>query len=85
MLEIVICDDNSVYRDKIKQIIENTIIRESMDLKISLCTKNPEKIIEYVEKYHITGIYFLDVDLKSSMNGIKLGFIRKFPFFCISS
>ncbi|MHC6179710.1 LytR/AlgR family response regulator transcription factor [Clostridium sp. JNZ X4-2] len=73
MLEIIICDDNSAYRDKIKQIVENTIIRESMDLKISLCTKNPEKIIEYIKKYHITGIYFLDVDLKSSMNGIKLG------------
>ena len=73
MLEVIICDDNSDYREKIRQIVEDTAAKEDMDLKISLCTKNPDEIIEYIEKNHITGIYFLDVDLKSSINGIKLG------------
>ncbi|WPC44541.1 LytTR family DNA-binding domain-containing protein [Clostridium sp. JS66] len=73
MLQVLICDDNSSYRDKIKQIIENTILRENLDLSIALCTENPEDIIKYTEKNSITGIYFLDVDLKSNINGIRLG------------
>lgn len=73
MLEVLICDDNRSYRNKIKQIIENTILRESLDLHISMCTQNPMELLNYVREHAATGIYFLDVDLKSSMNGIKLG------------
>lgn len=73
MLEIIICEDNSVHRNKIKQLIENTILREKMDIKISMSTDNPEEIINYVQKNNIEGIYFLDVDLKNNMNGIRLG------------
>lgn len=73
MLEVIICEDNSVHREKIKKIIENTILREEIDLKISLCTGRPEEVIEYIEKNNSVGIYFLDVDLKCSINGIRLG------------
>jgi two-component system response regulator AgrA len=73
MLEVLICEDNSAYREKFKEVIENIILKENMDLKISLCTKNPMEVIEYIKGRDITGIYFLDVDLKCSMNGIKLG------------
>ncbi|PJI07622.1 MULTISPECIES: LytR/AlgR family response regulator transcription factor [Clostridium] len=73
MLEVIICEDNSVHRKKIKEIIENTILREEMNLKITLCTGSPQEVIEYVEKNNTIGIYFLDVDLKCSMNGIRLG------------
>jgi two-component system response regulator AgrA len=31
------------------------------------------EVIQYIKRRDITGIYFLDVDLKCSMNGIKLG------------
>lgn len=73
MLEVVICEDNSSHRKKIKEIIENTILRENIILKVSLSTKDPEDVIDYVKKNKITGIYFLDVDLKNNMNGIMLG------------
>ncbi|WP_027626374.1 LytR/AlgR family response regulator transcription factor [Clostridium lundense] len=73
MLEVIICDDNLVFRDKIKTIIENTILRENLDLQLALSTENPEEVINYIEKNNITGIYFLDVDLKSDINGIRLG------------
>lgn len=72
MLEVLICDDNRSYRDKIKQIIENTILRESLDLHISVCTESPIELLNYVKDHAVTGIYFLDVDLKSTINGIKL-------------
>lgn len=73
MLKVIICDDNLAYRDKLKQIIENTILRENLDLNVEICTEDPEEIIKYIEKNNITGIYFLDVDLKNNVNGIRLG------------
>ncbi len=72
MLQIIICEDNSVYRDKFKILIENTILREKLDLKVMLCTGSPEEVINYVTKNNITGIYFFDVDLNNSINGIRL-------------
>lgn len=73
MLEVVICEDNSVHLEKLKGIIKNTILREKLDLRIGVCTANPKEVIEYIKEHKITGIYFLDVDLKNTMNGIKLG------------
>lgn len=73
MLQVIICDDNLAYRDKLKKIIENTILRENLDLDVTLCTGEPEEVINYIEENSITGIYFLDVDLKSNINGIRLG------------
>lgn len=73
MLQIIICEDNSVHRDSLKNIIENTILRESLDTSIALSTDNPQKVLDYVSRNIFTGIYFLDVDLKSNINGIMLG------------
>lgn len=73
MLQVIICDDNSAYMGKLKQIIENTILREELDLSIALCTADPDEVIKYIEENQGTGIYFLDVDLKSYINGIRLG------------
>lgn len=73
MLEIMICEDNSVHRERIKHLIENTILREEIDLKVTLSTDDPEKIIDYIKNNNSEGIYFLDVDLKNNMNGIRLG------------
>lgn len=73
MLEIIICEDNSAHRTYLKNIIENTILRENLDVNVALSTANPENVIDYVKKNNPTGIYFLDVDLKAKMNGIILG------------
>lgn len=73
MLEIIICEDNSVHRDSLKNIIENTILRENLDTSIALSTGDPQKVLDYVNKNTFTGIYFLDVDLKNNINGIILG------------
>jgi two-component system response regulator AgrA len=73
MLQVIICEDNSVHREKLKMLIENTILREQLDLKVELSTGNPDDVISYVENNKITGIYFLDVDLKNNTNGIRLG------------
>ncbi len=73
MLRVIICEDNKVHRAKLKQFIENTILREKLDLDIALATENPKEIISYIKENKSTGIYLLDVDLKNDINGIKLG------------
>ncbi len=73
MLRVMICEDNEVHRVKLKQIVENTILREKLDLDIVLATENPEEIISYIKENRSTGIYLLDVELKNDINGIKLG------------
>lgn len=73
MLRVIICEDNKVHRAKLKQFIENTILRGKLDLDIALATENPKEIISYIKENKITGIYLLDVDLKNDINGIKLG------------
>ncbi|GAA0063888.1 LytR/AlgR family response regulator transcription factor [Clostridium sp. CTA-1] len=73
MLRVIICEDNRVHRDKLKQFVENTILREKLDLDIALATESPEEIISHIKENRNTGIYLLDVDLKNDINGIKLG------------
>lgn len=73
MLRVMICEDNEVHRVKLKQIVENTILREKLDLDRVLATENPQEIISYIKENRSTGIYLLDVDLKNDINGIKLG------------
>ncbi len=72
MLSIVICEDNETQRKEITKCIEDIIMIENLDMKIALSTESPKDIIEYLKKNEISGLYFLDVDLNSDVNGIKL-------------
>lgn len=72
MLSILICEDNKEQRTRITKHIENSIMIENLDMEIALSTESPEETIEYLKKNEISGLYFLDVDLNSKINGIKL-------------
>ncbi|MCI8530250.1 MAG: response regulator transcription factor [Lachnospiraceae bacterium] len=72
MLNVFVCEDNAVQRRAIVQIIQNTILIEELDLKLVLETEDPYALIEKVKVSQNTGIYFLDIDLNSNMNGMKL-------------
>ncbi|WP_459480277.1 LytR/AlgR family response regulator transcription factor [Clostridium saccharoperbutylacetonicum] len=73
MLKVFICEDNRKQREKFTEAIENSIIIENFDMEIALSTDNPCDIINYLKDNNVSGLYFLDVDLKSNINGIKLG------------
>lgn len=72
MLNIFVCEDNAVQRQTIVQIIENTVLIEELDMQLVLDTKDPYVLLEKVKTGQNTGIYFLDIDLGSDMNGMKL-------------
>ena len=72
MLNIFVCEDDAVPRKSIVQIIKNTVLIEELDMQLILDTPNPYELLETVKTSQNTGIYFLDIDLKCDMNGMKL-------------
>lgn len=72
MLNIFVCEDNNAQRQAIVKIIENTILIEELDMKLILDSGNPYEFLERIKACQNTGIYFLDIDLNSDMNGMKL-------------
>lgn len=73
MLPIIICEDNSAQRKRVKDSVELFIARENVDLKIDLVTENPFAVLKHLEKNKdYTGIYLLDVDLNEDLNGVNL-------------
>ena len=45
---------------------------EELDMQLVLDTEDPYVLLERVKASQDTGIYFLDIDLNSDMNGMKL-------------
>ena len=72
MLNIFVCEDQDDQRQAIAQLIQNIILIEELDMKLVYDTGDPYALLEKVTSSQNTGIYFLDIDLNSSMNGMKL-------------
>ncbi len=72
MLKVYVCEDNLLEQKRIVDIIAKAICIEEYDMALSLATDNPHKLLTSLEQLPSPGIYFLDVDLKSDINGIEL-------------
>lgn len=72
MLSIYICDDIEEHLLQYKKVIEQYLIFKDWDMKIILATTDPKDIISVLEKQNDMGLYFLDVNLKSNINGFQL-------------
>ena len=74
MLPVFIIEDNGAQREQIEAAIRDYVMIEDLDIEIVMSTHDPHGCIEYLEsKPGIRGLYFLDVDLKSDIDGIQLG------------
>lgn len=72
MLNIFVCEDDDAQRRSIVQTIQNTVLIEELDMELVLDAADPYVLLEKVRISLNTGIYFLDIDLGSNMNGMKL-------------
>ena len=72
MIDIYICEDSEEQREAITHYVESAVLIREYDMKIKISTNSPEKIIEELKLSDNTGIYFLDIDLQSTKNGILL-------------
>ena len=71
MIKIFICEDNEEQKEKFKDIISNIIMIENYDMEIELVTDDPYIVLDNLKNNTVTGLYFLDVDLRSNINGIQ--------------
>lgn len=73
MLKIIIVEDNEKQRKTITEIVETMILRDKIDTKILVSTGKVNEVIPCLNGIDDQFIAFLDIDLKQSMNGLKLG------------
>jgi len=79
MLAIFVCEDNNKTLDKIANYVESHIKSTRVNAKIACTTPNPSELITYLQNNKVSGLYFLDLDLKSSIDGFGLAIeIRKY-------
>jgi two-component system response regulator AgrA len=67
-----VCEDNIKQREKFSKLVEDIIMIENFDMNLALSTEDPNKVLDYITNNKGTGLYFLDIDLKSTINGIQL-------------
>jgi len=73
MQHILICEDDRPQRTRLEKIIKKHIFLGDYGIDIALSTENPYLVLEYLKTHQSQGgIYFLDIDLQSDINGIEL-------------
>lgn len=80
MISVYLCEDNAAQLGYWKKLIENIIFICEWDMEIKAAVTTPGELLENINRDKPeTAIYFLDVDLKSFINGIQLAVeIRKY-------
>lgn len=79
MLKVFICEDNIEYRQVLENIVEKCILIEDLYMELEESYACPNDLINYIKNKHVNGIYLLDIDLNSNINGIQLAQeIRKY-------
>lgn len=70
---IIMCEDDPIQLQQLNKLIENYILFHSNLFQIKLQASNPQSVIDYLsDQEPQNGIYFLDIDLKSDLDGIQL-------------
>lgn len=73
MLHIFICEDNEVHRARIEATVNRYLFSDDFNMKLALSADNPAALIEYLKTHKDqSGLFFLDIDLQSDINGIEL-------------
>ncbi|BBE27173.1 LytR/AlgR family response regulator transcription factor [Latilactobacillus sakei] len=70
---IILCEDQITQLNQLETIIQNYILFHTELFNVEIKTQSPMEVIEYLKKFNPKqGIYFLDIDLESSIDGIEL-------------
>ncbi len=78
MLNIYICEDSKEQREYLTSCVSDIIEEEKFQFCIACSTHDPHAVLDAIKDEAKTGIFFLDIDLNSDINGIELaGEIRK--------
>ncbi len=73
-LPVFICEDDTTQLNHLDRVIRNHIMINDMFLSLRLSSTDPYDIIAYFNRNEVSnGVYFLDIDLGTSIDGISLG------------
>lgn len=72
MIQIYVCDDNQPQLDTYSNIIQGFLAFEEASLVFALATPDPYALLKKRRENKATGLYFLDIDLQSDINGLEL-------------
>lgn len=74
MIKVYLCDDEPIWLKKIEHAIITYQVRTDWDFSIAAKASSPDELLAYIKEQKPShGIYFLDVDYKTTVNGIDLG------------
>ena len=71
-MNIVICDDDSIYRDYLSNTIEGILINNHSNSQVVLETDDPSRVLEYVRTEKLITLYFLDIVLGEDVSGLDI-------------
>lgn len=70
---IILCEDSPQQLANLKETIKDYMLFHDNQFELAFSSANPHEIQTFIEEHQIQkGIYFLDIDLSSDMNGIDL-------------
>lgn len=73
MLSVYLCDDEPVWLERMDRAVTDYQIKSNFEIKTVYKTGSPAMLLRHLaERPSINGIYFLDIDLKASINGLDL-------------
>lgn len=73
MISVYICDDEPVWLERLGKIVTDYQIKSDWEIKLERKEQSPDALLEYLSAHKPQmGIYFVDIDLKNSMNGLQL-------------
>lgn len=72
MVNIYICEDNPKQLHLFTRYINDAIMIERLDMKVITSSPNPHEILKCASLSENIGLFFLDIDLKSNINGLSL-------------
>ncbi|MBP3543408.1 MAG: response regulator transcription factor [Lachnospiraceae bacterium] len=74
MIKFFLCDDEPIWLKKIEHAIITYQVSSDWDFSIAAKASSPDELLVYIKKQKPShGIYFLDVDYKTTVNGMDLG------------
>lgn len=73
MIPIYLCDDEPIWLERLNKAVIDYQIKSDWEITVEYQTTSPEQFLHFLTKRTPkNGIYFLDVDLKTSINGMEL-------------
>lgn len=72
MLPIYICEDDIYQLKEYTKLIENYIMINDWDMNVAASVRDPRELLDAITASPETALYFLDIDLRSKINGIEL-------------